>query len=1109
MVSERADFCVGYFNLRGWRKLQELIDNFAGGEGNCCRLLVGMHKLPSEELEAAMSLSANSEQMDFPTVVQLKKVLVDEFRHQLTVGAPSNADEATLRKLVDQIKDKKVVVKFFVRHPLHAKLYLLCRNDFNNPITGFLGSSNLTLAGLTGQGELDIDVLDQDACNKLQDWFNDRWEDPWCLDVSDDLVKVIDDSWARKDLIPPYYIYLKIAYHLAQEARSGISEYEIPHDLKDRLLDFQSAAVKIAAHHLDKRRGVLIGDVVGLGKTLMASTLARVFQDEKYLETLVICPKNLTNMWEDYFHDCRIVGKVLSISRFLNEVENLRRYRIVIIDESQNLRNREGKKYKAIQDYIHKNESRCILLSATPYNKSYEDLSAQLRLFVNENQDLGIRPEKLFQSVNELEFTSKYQIQPKSLAAFEKSPFADDWRELMRLYLVRRTRSFIKENYACKDESNGRYYLVFHDGNRYYFPDRIPKTVKFSLDENSPNDQYARLYSDPIVSLINNLNLPRYGLGNYIVGNSANMATPEEKKQLDNLSKAGKRLKGFSRTNLFKRLESSGKSFFLSVDRHILRNYVYIHAIENNLPIPIGIQDVELMDTSRSDEDTDSIKSVQTAFEYDDDADNNDQVPSGLSSHPYTEDWYKAAAKIIYENYQGKKGFKWIRPVFFSRLLVKDLKTDAVNLLKLLLDFGEWNPQLDTKLEALKELLTRRHSQEKVLIFTQFADTVDYLQTELKNAKIQGLEGVTGAHDDPTSLAWRFSPISNKKVIQPGTELRVLIATDVLSEGQNLQDCSMVVNYDLPWALVRLIQRVGRVDRIGQKSEKIFCYSFLPAEGLEKIIRLRKRVKQRLTENGEVIGSDERYFEDDLDEQGMRDLYTEKSGIFDKDADNEVDLASYAYQIWKNATQKDQSIARKIESLPDVVYSTREHLGNEKEPQGVLLYMKTAELNDSLVWINKKGESVTQSQLAILNAARCEPVTPAIPRHEMHHELVRKGIAEAIKTEKITGGQLGRTSGARYRTYMQLKSYHDELIKHEPLFAGNDLSKAIDDIFKYPLRPLATDLINRELKNGISDEKLAELVINLRAEDRLSIRHAESRKQEPRIICSLGLFSKE
>ena len=215
--------------------------------------------------------------------------------------------------------------------------------------------------------------------DKLSRWFDDRWNDRYCVDITDELVEIIEESWAREALISPYHVYLKMAYHLSHEARAGLAEFKIPMVFGGRLFDFQAAAVKIAAHHLNKRNGVLIGDVVGLGKTLMATAVARIFEDDYGLETLIICPKNLVSMWEGYAHEYRLRARVLSLSRVLSELPDLRRYRLVIIDESHNLRNREGRRYRAIREYVRANDSKCILLSATPYNKTYLDLSSQLR----------------------------------------------------------------------------------------------------------------------------------------------------------------------------------------------------------------------------------------------------------------------------------------------------------------------------------------------------------------------------------------------------------------------------------------------------------------------------------------------------------------------------------------------------------------------------------------------------------------------------------------------------------------------------------------------------------------------------------------------------------
>jgi hypothetical protein len=437
-----------------------------------------------------------------------------------------------------------------------------------------------------------------------------------------------------------------------------------------------------------------------------------------------------------------------------------------------------------------------------------------------------------------------------------------------------------------------------------------------------------------VVQVIENLALPRYGLANYLVDQAERPANAAEKKILDHLNRAGRRLLGFCRTNLFKRLESSGFSFLLSLERHILRNLVTLHALENHLPLPIGTQNAALLDTAVAD--------VDAEWEEEESANNANEreLEIRAPSRPFADNLeaYRARAAQVYQNYrdQFRRRFQWLDPKFFSPELHQALRADAKALLAVLKQAGAWQPDRDAKLDALHRLLTKTRAGDKALVFTQFADTALYLARELRARGVADLEVATNDTPDPVALARRFSPHSNGGLRPGETELRVLIATDVLAEGQNLQDAHVVVNFDLPWAIIRLIQRAGRVDRIGQQHDTIFVYSFWPAEGVNRIIRLRERLLLRLQRNQEVIGTDES-FAGEKRVQKWQDLYTEKSGVLDDDEDEDVDLASIALQVWNSASAADR---RAAQELPPVVAAARPHAATPDDPAGAMVYLR-------------------------------------------------------------------------------------------------------------------------------------------------------------------------
>ena len=613
------------------------------------------------------------------------------------------------------------------------------------------------------------------------------------------------ESWASQDQLDPYLVYLKMAHHLSKEAREGLIDYGLPASMQDKLLDFQAAAVKIAARIVMHKGGAMVGDVLGLGKTLVGTAVARLLQEEQGFETLVVCPKNLTGMWESYLHEYEVRGKVESLSMVHKNLPEARRYRLVVIDEAHNLRSDKRRDHRVLSEYIADNDSRTLLLTATPYNKELADLASQLSLFVRADTDLGVRPERAIAEAEEAEFKLSCNGSTSTLAAFKKSGHLGDWQALMSQYLVRRTRRFVQDNYALTD-TDGRRYLQFGPDDRFYFPKRTAVPIDRAMAEDDP----ARVMSaDETLESIQGLRLPRYQMGDYIRDGFEPSGAAQRKLVQDLEKSARGNLAGFTLVTMFKRLSSSGPAFIATLRRHRLRNLVAAYALDNSLPVPIG-----------------SVDNTLWAAEVDQDPEDSGEN-GGYTALLDTGDDIAASAyaKLAAKN---PKAVRWAPHRMFKDDFAEDLKHDVEVINAMLERFGTWNASRDGKIAALQNLLMDLYPDSKVLIFTEAADTARYVWEELLRRGVDAVEVVTGDSDDPTVLAQRSSPVSNN-IASDGSpvkgELRVLVSTDVLSEGQNLQDAHIIVNYDLPWAIVRLVQRAGRVDRIDQRSPEVLVYS--------------------------------------------------------------------------------------------------------------------------------------------------------------------------------------------------------------------------------------------------------------------------------------------
>jgi hypothetical protein len=1020
--SRQLDACVGYFNLRGWQSLRTELHAMQNHDDiddspERVRLLVGMALSGADQTRRSLSLlSANEEEMGRPAAAEMAKAAVREFAEQLTWGTPNQQDKVGLNQLLEDLKSGYLKIKFAARNPLHAKLYV-CHLEGNlGGYRAIVGSSNFTAAGLHHQGELNLEESDVQQGKKLYTWFRSKWDDTFSIDITPYLIEVLENCWATIEQPNPRLVHLKMAYELSRDARAG-KNLEIPEIIAAKLTPWQESAVRVATRMLKQRGLAVIGDVVGLGKTLTGTAIAGAYGER----VLVICPKNLELMWLDHLSKNDVLGDVLPISMVKN-LKDMRAYKLVMIDESHNLRHTTHKGWEAVRTYVQNWNSDVVLLTATMFNADHFDISGQLKLKLATDLDLGIRPEELIKSLGdngEWQLAQKTNGRLSTLDAFEQSPFAKDWQRLLGQYLVRRTRKYLEETYGKVDPETGKIYFEFRNGTRFSFPKRIAEPLKY---QGGPNDPGDRLASVENFDALDGMHFARYQPGRYLLENPQ-PADKDEKHLIDDMMRANS-TNGFIKTTVLKRLASSPMAFFITVEKMLLRAHVLKYALDNYLDVPIGTLDDRAYVISDTDEGIDEDANLP------EDGIQPNQASSWARG--YTEEkWMQLAAKT-YANLHvgGHRGLRWARhELFDAKKFSKDVASDNAVLQAIVDEFGDWDPAHDSKLLALADRVNNLAKGEKLLVFSEYKDTIDYVYKYLVPLCPSVEIGVvSGASDNPSTLARRFSPVSNEDLggLPSGsTELQVLLATDVLSEGQNLQDSALVLNWDLPWTIIKIIQRAGRVDRIGQKSDVIRALSFMPHEGVDDRITLIKRLARRLKTNQEIFGGGENFFnmdfgDEDYDLEGLFDGAKELENI-----EGEVDYGSYALGIWDGASQAERKLA--IE-LPIGVSTTKKVVDGDYVS---LVHTKVTQTEqapvDLIAAMDRDGKITTLTQLEALKLTATEAFEEAGEEFEEHLLNVPRIVLEAIAPQAKQTKVLLNLN-IRKNIYTLLVEYSD---KHE------------------------------------------------------------------------------
>jgi SNF2 family DNA or RNA helicase len=680
------------------------------------------------------------------------------------------------------------------------------------------------------------------------DSFNLIWNDKSILqDVTEE---VIDGITAAYNENPADFLYFFTLYNIFSEFLEDISEDMLPKEatgfkeskIWDMLYSFQRDAVLAIINKLEQYNGCILADSVGLGKTFTALAVIKYYENRNRL-VLVLCPKKLTDNWKTFKSNYvnnpvaadRLRYDVLSHTDLSREhgssngidLEKLNwsSYDLVVIDESHNFRNggevygddeRENRYLRLLNRVIRPGvKTKVLMLSATPVNNRFTDLRNQLALayegnpvLINSKLDTSKTIDEIFRSAQKaFNRWSKQEPERRTTSSLLRT-LDFDFFEVLDSVTIARSRKHIE-----------KYYNIEEIGK---FPERLPPvSLRPNLTDLSSAIDYNEIYAE-----LMNLTLAIYIPTDFLLGSAVDKYMDESV----NLSRAG-RERGIRRLmsiNLLKRLESSVQAFRLTLGRiktHIENAVSEIDAFANG--------GRSLIDTAN----------LPDEGEFDDDDRNTD--------------FFTAGSRI-------KIDLADMDYISWRRELVKD--ADTLDLLMLMV--ADITPEHDMKLQTLLRLITDKigspinAGNKKILIFSAFSDTADYLYNNVSAyvKKRFGLDTamITGSVEGTTIPKFRpalnnvltcFSPVSkDKNLLLPNdeSEIDVLIGTDCISEGQNLQDCDYCVNYDIHWNPVRIIQRFGRIDRIGSKNAVIQLVNFWPNMTLDEYINLKSRVETRM-----------------------------------------------------------------------------------------------------------------------------------------------------------------------------------------------------------------------------------------------------------------------
>lgn len=835
--TDAVDILVGYFFFSGYYLLSQGLAN------KKLRILVGLDVDTniSKSIQVINTLSDNKLSLG-----QLREKYYQEFVHLFNNSdfLDSEEKQKSFTLFYNKIKDGSLEIRK-TEEPCHAKMYIFDYDDLHNeqgedPGNVITGSSNLSYQGLEGRTEINVRLKDKQNHIDAKKIFNELWETSVPVVDRDTLPewedKVIKHIWYEK-LYAPYLMYIRVLYEYFNIPSKGniLTPYDITEGRYSNL-KYQTDAVQLALNAIDNHNGVIIADVVGLGKSIIASTIARNLR----LRTIIVAPPHLVKQWEVYKDEFGFNASVFSAGKIettLNHFKEIARSGeqfLIIIDEAHRFRNEYIKDYSLLHDLCSNNK--VVLLTATPFNNRPNDIYSLLKLFQIPNKSTLKTVENLGESFRELIATYKDMEKAKREKRItdeevkeEAERIASSIRSIINPLVVRRSRIDLMEIPAYKKD-------LHIQGIKPVIPDD-PQELNYELSE-SQLKLYLRTLdliaeSEHKDDGITRFKSARYQPVAYAVKEKIEELTKylEKRTGVEYRMLVGRQqnVSSFMRKLLVQRFESSVYAFRQSLGFMIKSAENLLSWIEKSGEIPVfkkgGLPDVEDFYEITDD----GVKEIYDAFE-------------------------------LYE----QKGLFTIPLRFISDEFIKDVKSD-IDLLKRIREewFGEDDQiKFDPKLDEFKRLLAEHRKKDpkrKIVVFSAFADTVNYLGETLQQdgnpLRVMKYTSDDASSSNKEKIRSNFDAGLKKELQQDDYD--ILIATDAISEGYNLHRAGEIFNYDIPYNPTRVIQRIGRINRINKKVfENLYIFNFFPTEVGEAETRTKEISTLKMAMIHAIMGED-------------------------------------------------------------------------------------------------------------------------------------------------------------------------------------------------------------------------------------------------------------